>query len=65
VLRHPWRGDTASCDAAAVYFDEVARRQQREATTLASLTGWDVDAIRARMALAPQTASHWWESLWK
>jgi hypothetical protein len=65
VLRHPWRGDTASRDAAAVYFDEVARRQQREATTLASLTGWDVDAIRARMALAPQTASHWWESLWK
>jgi hypothetical protein len=65
VLRHPWRGDASSCDAAPAYFDEVARRQEREATILASLTGWDVDAIRARMALAPRTPSRWWESLWK
>ena len=47
------------------YFEEVARRQEHEAATLASLTGWDVDAIRARMALAPQAASRWWEALWK
>jgi hypothetical protein len=65
VLRHPWRGDVSSCDSAPAYFDEVARRQEREATTLASLTGWDIDAIRARMALAPQPASRWWDALWK
>ena len=65
VLRHPWRGDASSCASAPAYFDEVARRQEREATTLASLTGWNVDAIRARMALGPQPASLWWRSLWK
>jgi len=43
----------------------VARRQEHEAVTLASLTGWDVDAIRARMTIAPQAASRWWEALWK
>jgi hypothetical protein len=65
VLRHPWRGEATSCDGAPAYFDEVARRQEREATTLASLTGWNVDAIRARMALGTQPASLWWKSLWK
>lgn len=65
VLRHPWKGDAASCAAAPAYFEDVARRQEREATTLASLTGWDVNAIRAKMALAPQPKSRWWEVLWK
>ena len=65
VLRQPWRGDPASCSAAPAYFEEVARRQEREATTLASLTGWDVDAIRAKMALAPQPKNRWWDALWK
>jgi len=65
VLRQPWRGDAATCSAAPAYFEEVTRRQEREASTLASLTGWDVNAIRARMALAPQPKSRWWEALWK
>jgi hypothetical protein len=65
VLRHPWTGDPASCSAAPAYFEEVARRQEREAATLASLTGWDVNAIRAKMALAPQPANRWWDVLWK
>ena len=65
VLRQPWRGEPASCNAAPAYFEEVARRQEREAATLASLTGWDVDAIRAKMALAPQPRNRWWDALWK
>ncbi len=65
VLRQPWRGDAAACSAAPAYFEEVTRRQEREASTLASLTGWDVNAIRAKMALAPQPKSRWWEALWK
>jgi hypothetical protein len=65
VLRHPWTGDRASCSAAPAYFEEVARRQEREAATLASLTGWDVNAIRAKMALPPQPANRWWDGLWK
>ncbi len=65
VLRHPWNGDATSCSAAPAYFEEVARRQEREATALAALTGWDVEAIRARMALASRPTSRWWEALWK
>ena len=65
VLRHPWTGDPGSCSAAPAYFEEVARRQEREAATLASLTGWDVNAIRAKMALAPQPQNRWWDVLWK
>jgi hypothetical protein len=65
VLRHPWRGDAGACAAAAGYFEEVARRQEREAATLASLTGRDINEIRAKMALAPQAKSRWWEALWK
>jgi len=65
VLRHAWRGDATSCSAAATYLEDLARRQEHEATTLASLTGWNVDAIRARMALAPLPANRWWDALWK
>lgn len=65
VLRHPWRGDPGACAEASAYFDEVVRRQQREAATLASLTGGDIDVIRAKMALAPAAKSKWWEALWK
>ena len=65
VLRHPWTGEAGSCAAAPAYFEEVARRKEREAATLASLTGWDVNAIRAKMALAPLAANRWWDVLWK
>jgi hypothetical protein len=64
VLRHPWRGDRNACADAPAYFDDVARREEREAATLASLTGRDINAIRARMALASQK-NRWWEALWK
>ena len=64
VLRHPWQGRPDACPAAAGYFDEVRERQGREASTLAALTGWNVDRIRSRMALPPVAAPRWWESLW-
>jgi hypothetical protein len=65
VLRHPWSGERDACAAAAPYFDDVARRQEREAATLAALTGRDVDEIRMRMALGPKPPNRWWETLWK
>ncbi|HET9352107.1 MAG TPA: DUF2330 domain-containing protein, partial [Burkholderiales bacterium] len=65
VLRHPWRGDPGACAEGPAYFEEVARRQEREAATLASLTGADIDAVRAKMALAPAAKSKWWDALWK
>jgi hypothetical protein len=65
VLRHPWKGDPDACAIATRYFADVAKREEREAQTLASLTGWDVNQIRARMSIPTQPKSAWWERLWK
>jgi hypothetical protein len=65
VLRHPWNGDPAACAEAKRYFDELAARHEREAQTLASLTGWDLGRIRARMNLQPVPHAAWWERLWR
>ncbi len=65
VLRHAWSGDVGACDAAQRYFDEVAARREREAQTMANLTGWDVNQIRARMNIAAAPKVMWWERLWK
>ena len=65
VLRNPWKGDMQACAEARLYFDEVAKRQEREAQTLASLTGWDIARIRARMNLEPLPHAAWWERLWR
>ncbi|HEY9420710.1 MAG TPA: DUF2330 domain-containing protein [Thermoanaerobaculia bacterium] len=69
ILRHPWKGK-ASCTAAREYRKELARRQDREAQTLASLTGWDVNKIRGRMNLKasasqPAEDEPWWKAIWK
>ncbi len=63
VLRHPWTGDESACAEAKPYFDSVRLRQEKEAETLAALTGTSVNAIRTRMSLAPKT-DKWWEALW-
>jgi hypothetical protein len=65
VLRHPWAGDENACAEAKPYLESVRARKEREAQTLANLTGWDVNDIRGRMALAPVAATKWWETLWK
>jgi hypothetical protein len=66
VIRHPWRGET-SCDASA-YYDEVKKRQDREAQALANLTGWDIDDIRAKIdyidGATPEPDEPWWKRLW-
>jgi hypothetical protein len=69
VLRHPWKGE-ANCDAGKQYLEEVPERQEKEAQTLAQLTGWEISKIRERMKLpAPGVKSgdgkKWWEKLWK
>jgi hypothetical protein len=65
VLRHPWSGEPGACSAAAAYLSELPERQEREAQTLANLTGWNVDDIRLRMSLKPPVRAEWWERLWK
>jgi hypothetical protein len=63
VLRHPWTGK-AECAQAAAYRDSVRKRQQIEAATLASLTGWELGSVRTKMGLPAQPEAKWWERLW-
>jgi hypothetical protein len=68
VIRHPWK-DTSSCDASA-YTAAVRDRQEREAQMLASLTGWDIDDIRAKIdyidGVTPEADDvSWWKKLWQ
>ncbi len=55
-IRHPWLGDPDECDQARAYLATLPARFETEATTLASLTGWDVNEIRKKQpALPPPT----------
>ncbi|MEQ9435168.1 DUF2330 domain-containing protein [Hyphomonas sp.] len=78
VLRHPWRGDYQSCKAAGDYANTLVKRWDEEAISLAKLTGWDVNAIRDKMAEGgfsasalkgveietPNPKKSWWQRLW-
>ncbi len=65
VLRHSWTGDSA-CDAAVRYRAELTQRREREAQTLAMLTGWNINDIRRSMnAEAPPQPAAWWQRIWK
>jgi hypothetical protein len=66
VLRHAWTGSRDACPAAGSYLDELGKRRDQEASTLASLTGWPLEEIRKRMDLGGATTSEkWWDRLWK
>src|SRR6266540_3977476 len=64
VLRHAFTGEL-TCSAAQ-YREEVRQRHEREARTLAELTGWDTAQIRKKMNLDAETVDSrkWWEKLW-
>ena len=63
VLRQPWEG-AGSCAEAVRYRQTLVARHEREAQTLASLTGWDLQTVRAKMELdgAPPDGDEpsWW-----
>lgn len=66
IVRHAYEGE-AHCSAAEQYRALLMERQEREATQLANLTGWDIDGIRARipsLAGVPTQEKPWWQSLW-
>lgn len=68
VLRHPWQGE-AKCDAAKNYFASLPERFEKEAQTLAMLTGWPIEKIREQ-AKVPAGGNgnglkKWWQGLWK
>ena len=71
VMRHPWTGE-ATCETANSYYEGLRKRFEKEAKTLASLTGWDIGMIRRKMEKNDQSfdvkpASDdrpWWEQMW-
>ena len=65
ILRHPWKG-ASTCPEAARYFERKKRAQEKEAQNLASLTGWEINKIRAKMDIVkPTSGGDWWGNLWK
>ena len=69
VMRQPWTGP-ATCPQAEVYRRELRERQEREAQTLATLTGWRLEDVRRRAGLTaantnPAVPAVWWKELWK
>jgi len=65
VLRHAWTG-RPSCAEARDYLAGLPARYEREARTLAGLTGWDIGAIREEMARAgtpPGEPGPWWKNI--
>ena len=71
ILRHPFKGAT-QCEEAKAYWDGVDKRREKEAETLASLTGWSAGTIREKMGPSPRPDKKsgpkddaWYEKLWK
>ena len=67
IIRHPFKGES-NCNMDQ-YQASVRERQEREAQTLASLTGWDIDEIRRkipsiRFANKDPEQVPWWKTLW-
>ncbi|MCC6954762.1 MAG: DUF2330 domain-containing protein, partial [Deltaproteobacteria bacterium] len=67
----PWTG-SSECPTAKTYRDGLPARFEKEATTLASLTGWEIGSVRDKMKL-PASANpasspggkKWWDGMWK
>ncbi|HVS63092.1 MAG TPA: DUF2330 domain-containing protein [Thermoanaerobaculia bacterium] len=68
VMRHAWKGSPSQCPAARQYFASLSDRYEREAQTLARLTGWDLEDIRAQMDEIPDLGDEpdrpWWQRIW-
>jgi hypothetical protein len=66
VLRNVFTGE-ASCEAGRRYRESLRARAEREAATLASLTGWSIEDIRRRVGVVggetPGDGRKWWQRL--
>jgi hypothetical protein len=69
VLRQPFTG-SATCSAGDAYRLALRGRQEREAQTLASMTGWNVADVRRKAGLGSKPAQvtavekPWWQRMW-
>jgi len=66
VLRHPFPVQRSACPEAAAYLADVRAREQRQAMTLASLTGWPYrDVLTPKPPSGPAAPDgSWWSRLW-
>jgi hypothetical protein len=66
IIRHPWTG-TDECPAATAYRQQLRERHEKEAQTLANLTGWNIGEIRRTMNIASLPVGEekkWYQRLW-
>ncbi len=70
VLRHAFKG-SLQCEAGKQYLTQLDKRHQKEAETLAELTGWDLGTITQKMGedapgkKAGKKEDDWYKKLWK
>jgi len=65
ILRHAWTGGE-DCPAVKAYRAQLRQRYEREAQTLARLTGWDINDIRHTMNINGLTTEpKWYHNLWR
>jgi hypothetical protein len=67
VLRYPWLGE-GTCEAARDYRRALVDRREKEAQTLAGITGWDINEIRGKMGKLAKISEagdrpSWWSLL--
>lgn len=66
ILRHPYTGEM-NCPAGQQYQQALSQRLEREAQTLAHLTGWNLQEIRRKInfpKLGTTPSTPWWRTLW-
>ncbi len=64
VMRHAFTGE-AKCEAGKQYKRALPQRFEREAQTLAKLTGWNIQDIRKKMGVAATTNTPFWRNIWR
>ena len=64
IIRHPFKGEI-DCQAAQDYQGSVRERQEKEAQTLARLTGWNLNEIRRKINFLEVKPIPWWRNIWR
>ena len=63
ILHHPFTGE-ANCAAGQQYKRSLPQRFEREAQTLAELTGWNIDDIRKKQPVTESSPRDFWRNIW-
>ena len=69
VMNHPFKGDT-SCAAGVKYRQALRPRLEKEASQLASLTGWSIRDINSKIDFSiaqpknTNSTDMFWQNVW-